>query len=199
MDGLVLWFGYGSEICHSISVSSISVWDKQNDWISATHSYTVYSLQHVLFASLKKQLALTKHINVKQSHYRPGQALRFHEFEAPRFQHIRLMKVVRLSAICTGHFYLQKTFLVLISVRGWVNPRALVRPEGLCQWKKSSDTIGNRTRDLPACSAVPQPTTPPRAPNRFVALENVYDSGHINNVWENVSDRIHVSAKDSLG
>jgi len=31
--------------------------------------------------------------------------------------------------------------------------------------KKSSDTIGNRTRDLPAYSAVPQPTAPPRAPN----------------------------------
>jgi len=30
--------------------------------------------------------------------------------------------------------------------------------------KNSSDTIGNRTRDLPACSAVPQPTAPPRAP-----------------------------------
>ena len=30
--------------------------------------------------------------------------------------------------------------------------------------KKSSDAIGNRTRDLPACSAVPQPTAPPRAP-----------------------------------
>ena len=29
--------------------------------------------------------------------------------------------------------------------------------------KKSSDTIGNRTRDLPACSAVPQPTASPRA------------------------------------
>jgi len=25
--------------------------------------------------------------------------------------------------------------------------------------KGSSDTIGNRTRDLPICSAVPQPTT----------------------------------------
>jgi len=30
--------------------------------------------------------------------------------------------------------------------------------------KKCSDTIGNRTRDLLACSAVPQPTAPPRTP-----------------------------------
>ena len=28
--------------------------------------------------------------------------------------------------------------------------------------KNSNDTIGNRTRDLPTCSAVPQPTAPPR-------------------------------------
>ena len=28
---------------------------------------------------------------------------------------------------------------------------------------KKSDTIGNQTRDLPACSAVPQPTAPPAA------------------------------------
>ena len=27
--------------------------------------------------------------------------------------------------------------------------------------KNASDTIGNRTSDLPACSAVPQPTAPP--------------------------------------
>jgi hypothetical protein len=30
--------------------------------------------------------------------------------------------------------------------------------------KNSGDTIGNRTRDLPACSTVPQPTSPPRTP-----------------------------------
>ena len=30
--------------------------------------------------------------------------------------------------------------------------------------KNSSDTIGNRTRNLPASSAVTQPTAPPRAP-----------------------------------
>jgi len=29
--------------------------------------------------------------------------------------------------------------------------------------KNYNDTIGNRTRDLPACSAVPQPTASPRA------------------------------------
>ena len=38
-----------------------------------------------------------------------------------------------------------------------------MRPEGLRQRKKSNDDIGNRTRALPACSAVPQPTAPPRA------------------------------------
>ena len=29
---------------------------------------------------------------------------------------------------------------------------------------KNSSDIGNRTRDLPACSTLPQPTVPPRAP-----------------------------------
>jgi len=33
--------------------------------------------------------------------------------------------------------------------------------------KNSNDTIGNRPRDFLACSAVPQPTAPPRAPVKY--------------------------------
>ena len=51
----------------------------------------------------------------------------------------------------------------------WVDPRAIVRLEGLSM-KNSSDNIENRNRDLLACSAVPQPTAPSRA--QFVSEFN---------------------------
>jgi hypothetical protein len=62
------------------------------------------------------------YLKVKQSYYRPGQAHRFQEDEVPRFQDNRHRKVVRFSALRTGHLYTppppQETFLVIISVRG---------------------------------------------------------------------------------
>ena len=46
-----------------------------------------------------------------------------------------------------------------------------MRPEGLSM-KNSNDTIGNRNRDLPACSAVSQANAPPHVPKVLVVLHS---------------------------
>jgi hypothetical protein len=76
-------------------------------------------------------------------------------FEGSRRLRFPFFKAERLSALRTGRLYHQDIFLVLVFER-------LSRPQG----HSTAGRINkNRTRDFAVCSAVPQPTAPPRTPN----------------------------------
>jgi hypothetical protein len=51
---------------------------------------------------------------------------------------------VRLSAARAGHPLPPERFLVLISVRGWVHPKAILRLEGLGQLKNPMTSKENQ-------------------------------------------------------
>jgi hypothetical protein len=74
-------------------------------------------------------------------------------------------------------------------------PRAIVRLKRLGQLKKSNDIIGNRTRDLPACSTVPQLTTLTRGPNCYLKHTTIvmqYHYCHMGSAahWLQNTDRV---------
>ena len=74
------------------------------------------------------------------------------------------MKVVRLSALRTGRLYSPGYIPGTHSCYRLSRPQDHRVAERVMSLKNSKDTIENRIHDFQACSAVPQPTAPPRAP-----------------------------------
>jgi hypothetical protein len=75
------------------------------------------------------------------------------------------MKLVRFSAIRTDRFYSPGNILGTHFCYRLSRPQVHNAVGRIISMKNANDTIGNRTRDLPTYSAVPQPTAPPRAPD----------------------------------
>jgi hypothetical protein len=110
---------------------------------------------------------------VNQSLYRPGQALRVPGYWSSQISWKSAHEGDKfVSPTHRPPLPTQKILLVLISLRGWVDPMTMGRPEGLLSKKNSNDTIGNRTWDLQVCSAVSQPTAPPRVTFKDVNTTN---------------------------
>jgi hypothetical protein len=101
------------------------------------HAFIVRTVTILLLLSRHRALLQVQYIKqnllqVKQYLYRPGQALRVLGSSGSQISN-QHMKVVRLSALCPGHLHPQVIILVLVSVKGWVEPRTIVWPEGLSQ------------------------------------------------------------------
>ena len=90
---------------------------------------------------------------VKQCHYTPGQALRVPEEWGSQISRQSAHEGSKVVSSTHHPPLSQEIFLVLVSVRGWVNPRAIVRLEGLCQWKIPMTPLGIE----PATSPLWQP------------------------------------------
>ena len=73
--------------------------------------------------------------HVKQTQYRPGEAMRVPKRWGSQISRLSVHEVGKVVSLTHWAPLRQEIFLVLISVGGWVDPRTIVRPEGLYQWK----------------------------------------------------------------
>jgi hypothetical protein len=107
----------------------------------ANETHTPSVTLTVLFRTFS-YVCFTVKVKEKLSHYRPGQAVRVpRDWDSQISRHSAHEGGKVVSPTHRPPFP-QEIFLILISVRGWVDPRVIVRLEGLCQRKISMTSLG---------------------------------------------------------
>ena len=104
------------------------------------------------------------------------------------------MKVVRLSALRTSRLDSLRNIPGTHFCYRLSQPQSHSASGRIISKENSSDTIGNRTGDLPACSAVPQPTALPRAPT----YKNMHSTNKIQIIMNTFSIHSIIPQKNCL-
>jgi len=172
----------GSGSCHS---GWILMNEWMNEWIHNIHTYT-YGCSPVL------AIVVYPSTTVKSKAI-PGQALRVPGGSGSQISKLSAHEGGKVVSPRHWPPLPQENMPLLISVTSWVDPRAIVRQEGLCQWRipMSPATFGLLAQCL-------NQTAPPRAPSRVSGFMR-----YSVKMWEaitvcSMADWCHHIAQESL-
>jgi hypothetical protein len=132
-------------------------------------------LQHFRHTSFARLLITVHEVKakVKRSHYRPGQVLR-----VPRGWGSQISRQLTYESSKVASLT-HRPSLSSGNISGTHFCYRLSRPQGrsaaqrIMSIKNSNDTMGNRSRDIPICSAVPQPLRQRVIVNKVIAFLRV--------------------------